>query len=245
MKLRAIALTAALLVVPWAAADAQTVPSWMQFGVVPTAAEWQAFAASKQDFSGSPNCGTNGCTFTGPIVTTPSTTSAAGINVAPGVAPTSPNNGDFWNTTTGWYFQYNGLTAGPISQQTIHTVEVTVTGVNFNSANSDNSIAIPLLPNGYTRFQVANVMISAASHSLTGATFGLFTAAGGSGTIIASTAITLSATADGTANNYQSTAGPTTESFTQAGFSSLFFRVINAEGATATANVTLRLICLP
>lgn len=39
-----------------------------------------------------------------------STTSLASINIAPGVAPTSPNNGDFWITSSGAFVRVNGAT---------------------------------------------------------------------------------------------------------------------------------------
>lgn len=54
-----------------------------------------------------------GATFSGEILTAASTTAAAGINVAPGSAPTSPVNGDFWSTTTGFFGRVNGVTVGP------------------------------------------------------------------------------------------------------------------------------------
>ncbi len=48
--------------------------------------------------------------FLGPVLTPASTTSAAGFNVAPGSAPTSPNNGDVWTTSGGGFVQINGAT---------------------------------------------------------------------------------------------------------------------------------------
>lgn len=44
------------------------------------------------------------------IVTPASTTSAAGLNIPPGVAPTSPVNGDLWGTTVGLFARINGAT---------------------------------------------------------------------------------------------------------------------------------------
>src|SRR5271156_3865971 len=59
-------------------------------------------------------------TFTGgtlsqPLITTPSITGASGLNVAPGVAPTSPNNGDVWFTSTGMFARIGGVIIGPIT----------------------------------------------------------------------------------------------------------------------------------
>lgn len=44
-----------------------------------------------------------------------STTAAAPLNVGQGSAPSSPNNGDCWITTSGLYCQINGSTVGPFS----------------------------------------------------------------------------------------------------------------------------------
>lgn len=44
-----------------------------------------------------------------------STTSRASMNVAPGTAPTSPNNGDIWTTSDGVFARINGVTL-PIAQ---------------------------------------------------------------------------------------------------------------------------------
>ena len=90
-------------------ATAQTSPNW-SFGTVPTPAQWNALFASKQDYLGSSACLTAGCTMTGLLTAAPSTTAGAGINVAPGVAPTSPNNGDIWVTSAGSFVRVNGIT---------------------------------------------------------------------------------------------------------------------------------------
>lgn len=47
------------------------------------------------------------------IGTVASTTSAAGLNVPPGTAPTSPVNGDIWTTTLGLFARIAGATVGP------------------------------------------------------------------------------------------------------------------------------------
>jgi hypothetical protein len=49
-------------------------------------------------------------TFTGKKTFTASTTSSAFLNVAHGVAPTSPVNGDIWTTTAGLFVRINGVT---------------------------------------------------------------------------------------------------------------------------------------
>ncbi len=131
---------------------------------------------------------------------------------------------------------------GDVTGITIGMQTVKATAVNFNSANSDNAITIALPP-GYTRYQIFRVYISGASQTLTTSTFGLFTAAAGAGTaIIASgTANTVSTASEDTTNNTMSCTvavggGGGTTSLTD---TSLFFRVQTAQGAPATANVTI------
>lgn len=45
-----------------------------------------------------------------PLRLSPSTADRAGFNLAHGVAPTSPADGDFWSTTTGLFLRMNGVT---------------------------------------------------------------------------------------------------------------------------------------
>ena len=51
-----------------------------------------------------------GATFTGAIVTAVPTASAAFLNLPHGTAPTTPNNGDVFTTTTGLFARINGST---------------------------------------------------------------------------------------------------------------------------------------
>jgi len=51
---------------------------------------------------------------TGKTNTAASTTSSAGLNCAPGSAPSSPVNGDIWCTSAGIYVRVNGTTVGPL-----------------------------------------------------------------------------------------------------------------------------------
>ncbi len=125
-------------------------------------------------------------------------------------------------------------------------IEFHATGINFNSGNTDTTIAITL-PTGYTRYVIQSVRVYGASQTLTTATFGVFTSTGGGGTaIVASgTACTVSTATDGTSGNLQ---GPTIAaafSFSVAGFPNLYFRVQNAQGAAATGNVLIALIAMP
>lgn len=114
-----------------------------------------------------------------------------------------------------------------------------LTAVDFNSANTDNAIAITLNP-GSSRYRVNACFISGASHDLSTATCGLFTAAAAGGTAIVTsgTAITVTATTEGTNANMQSLTinNGTTQSWN---LTTLYFRVQTPEGAAATGNVTL------
>lgn len=79
--------------------------SWAQPGPGPTPSGWT--------ISGS-TINPNGLK----VVTAPSKTGIAGFNVPPGVAPTSPVNGDMWSTSAGFFVRSNGITAGPLASST-------------------------------------------------------------------------------------------------------------------------------
>lgn len=98
-------------------AQAQTAPT-LTYGQVLTPAQWTALFAGKQDWLGSPPILTGGGTMTGPLITAPSTPIQAGFNIPPGVAPTSPNNGDMWSTNGGFFGRANGVTYGPFAEGT-------------------------------------------------------------------------------------------------------------------------------
>jgi len=51
-----------------------------------------------------------GATFTGEVSTPASTTGTAGFSILPGTAPTSPVNGEFWNTGTDLQVRIGGVT---------------------------------------------------------------------------------------------------------------------------------------
>lgn len=128
------------------------------------------------------------------------------------------------------------------------TLMITISGVDFNSANTDNAIAITL-PTGFTRYLVAAMRISGASASISTATMGLFTSTGGGGTALVAggTAITITTASDGTNNNAQNVTvnNSATQAYTAAGFPTLYFRVGTAQGSAATGNVALQILPLP
>ena len=51
-----------------------------------------------------------GGTMTGALITAASVSGAAGLNIPAGTAPTSPNNGDIWTTTSAMLVRINGTT---------------------------------------------------------------------------------------------------------------------------------------
>src|SRR5690348_6977469 len=82
----------------------QSSPNW-GYGYVPTPQEWQYWWSHKMDYNGTSPCLTSGCTLNGRLVTEASVAGGAGLNIPPGTAPTSPVNGDLWETTSGIFAQ--------------------------------------------------------------------------------------------------------------------------------------------
>jgi hypothetical protein len=112
-------------------------------------------------------------------------------------------------------------------------------GINFNSTNTDNAIAVTL-PAGAIAYRVAGLRIGNASASISTATFGLFSAAAAAGTAIfaAGQAITVT-TASANTNNNAMTVTPANQNTQFYNFTTLFFRVGTAQGSAATADVTI------
>lgn len=92
----------------------QWTPNW-PYGYVPTAGQWNAAFGTKQDALGYTPLNQAGGTMTGPLVTVQSTTTSAGFSILPGAAPTTPNNGDVWITSSGLFYQVGGTTIGPLN----------------------------------------------------------------------------------------------------------------------------------
>src|SRR5215472_17960082 len=70
-----------------------------------------------------------------------------------------------------------------------------VLGINFNASNSDTPIPI-LLPAGYSRYRIEQIIISGPTAALNTATCGVFTATGGGGTAVVTsgTGVTITST---------------------------------------------------
>ena len=114
-----------------------------------------------------------------------------------------------------------------------------VQNINFNSANTDNPIAINL-PTGYTRYRIHQILLSGATASLSTATCGVFTAAaaGGTAVVTTGTAITVTQTAGDTNQNLQSFTlnNQNTMFFID---TVLYFRVQGAQGVAALGTVSV------
>lgn len=136
-----------------------------------------------------------------------------------------------------------GIVATDISH--IGLTNYKITGVNFNSANTDNAITLTAPPGTYSRYQLFRVYITHCSASATTATVGLFTSTGGGGTaIVASgTAVTVSTASENTANNTQSltVAVAASGATTNINTSPLQFRVQTPQGSAVTCDVTLQI----
>lgn len=91
-----------------------TCPTFV-YGLVLTAAQWQACFDAKQNVLGYTPVNRAGDTMTGAFNTTASTSAVSGFNVAPGIVPSSPRNGDVWVTSAGIFARINGATVGPFT----------------------------------------------------------------------------------------------------------------------------------
>ena len=108
-------------------AQAQSPCAVLAYGVVPTVAQWQSCFQAKQDFGSGGGTGgitasqvitalgytpvnKSGDTMLGKLNFTAGTTGAASLNIAPGVAPSAPVNGDVWETAAGVFVRVNGTT---------------------------------------------------------------------------------------------------------------------------------------
>jgi len=129
--------------------------------------------------------------------------------------------------------------AGVAFAQSFGILATTVLNINFNAANVDNVIPIPL-PLGYTRYRISGIHIAGASGTLTTATCGVFTAVSGGGLAVVTggTALTINTSVADTNNNAQSLTVVNQNTLALSD-PVLYFRLQNAQGSAATANLTL------
>jgi hypothetical protein len=83
----------------------------------------------------------------------PSTTATAKFNLAHGSAPTAPNNGDIWTTTTSQFNRINGVT-----QQTAYIASPAFTGTPTAPTPAQNDNSTKLSTTAYTDLAVANAV---------------------------------------------------------------------------------------
>lgn len=154
------------------AANAQTACPTIVHGAVLTAAQWNACFSAKQDGLGYIPLNTAGGTMTGRLTTAASTSAGANFVLPHGTAPSSPNNGDVWTTSAGFYARINGVTIGPMLggdggtvvastpltfEQTWNNVAVAFTAwkVNVTDTASDAaSLLVDLQVGGSSKFNV-------------------------------------------------------------------------------------------
>lgn len=108
------ALAGIALAPSWAAA--QSVCSNIAYGKILTEAQWNYCFQQKQDSLGYAALNKGGDTMLGKLVTAPSSNAQAGLALAIGLAPTSPNDGDIWTTSSGLFVRIGGATIGPLGQ---------------------------------------------------------------------------------------------------------------------------------
>lgn len=114
-------------------ATAQSNCSYIVYGAVLTAGQWNACFAAKQNVLGYTPVNKAGDSMLGKLVTLGSGTGGAGLNLPQGAAPTSPVNGDMWTTSAGLYIRVGGMTIGPIGTGAV------VTGRKVASGTTDTA----------------------------------------------------------------------------------------------------------
>lgn len=113
LRAAAIAIFAALSLI--GPAQAQSGCAIFTFGNVPTPGQWNSCVSSKQDVLGYTAVNKAGDAMAGRLATIGSTTTRSGFAILPGVAPTTPVDGDIWVTTAGVFARISGVTVGPFS----------------------------------------------------------------------------------------------------------------------------------
>jgi len=184
----------ALLALTCLPAYAQSVPPGFNYGDVPTAGQWASAWSSKNDVLGYVPLNSAGGNMSGRLGITPSTTGTAGINVAPGVAPTSPTDGDLWTTTAGVFAQINGVTTGPFGAAGANQTITPGTGlISSPSPCTTSSCAISLS----TPVSVANGGTNCTTLTCLATAMGLGTLSTQNANAIAATGGTIDGTAIG------------------------------------------------
>lgn len=167
--LRRIVAASLIVVASIGIACAQSSPN-LVYGQVPTAGQWNSYFAAKQDVLGYTPLNRDGDSMGGLLRTFAPTTSSAGFNLNPGVAPLSPNNGDLWVTSAGLFAHANNTTIGPLSDAAGTVTSVTC-GANLTGGTitTTGTCALSTVPNigAATATSVNKVAITAPATSAT------------------------------------------------------------------------------
>jgi hypothetical protein len=175
--LRGAAAAAWLMIAAACPALAQSSPNWTN-KFVPTAGQWNAEFAAKQDTLGYVPLNTAGGTMTGRFITAPPGAATSGLNLPPGSTPANPANGDMWVTNAGLFVRVAGVTIGPLwggtTSSFMATAPLNVTfpgglvtyGLNFDSTltvtGGNLGLRLPN-PNTWTGLQTFSAGVSIAT----------------------------------------------------------------------------------
>lgn len=192
------------------------------YGVVWTASQWIICLSSLQANLGYTPLNQAGGAMSGELFLSTSVTANAPLNFPPGVAPTSPANGDAWFTSAGMFLRVNGSTVGPLASAVSQTFNnPTFTGtVTFPDASTWTSAGAQNLAHLYVNratdaggaqlFQVQG-----GAYLSSGLSLGTTTAAG-TGAILATGGVsigTAAAQTGGIAVNTATSAGSVSAAF--------------------------------
>lgn len=171
MKRFPLALVALLALAPLHA-HGQSAPAWISYGYTPTAGQLRAAFTAKQDLLPYTPLSTTGGTMSGKLNTAPSTVNGSGFSILPGVAPTSPANGDAWVTSAGFFVRVNNQTVTLINQAAVAITGGTINGTTIGGTTP-----------------ASGTFTTLAANSLSGLTTPLSAAQGGTGYTSVSTAL--------------------------------------------------------
>ncbi len=121
--------------------------------------------------------------------------------------------------------------------------------VDFNTTNTDYPITVTL-PTGFTKYQLASIRIfnSGTTASLTTATYGVWTGAAETGTLLVTSGTVLSAITSNAALTSSALTSPSlalTNFWISSATTTIYFRMKTAQGAAASGTVVLQIIPFP
>lgn len=146
-------------------------PDTFTAGQVPTVSQWNTAFNNKQSALGFTPLNSAGGVMTGLLATVASTTATSGFNIPPGVAPTTPNNGDMWATAANLFVELNGTTyqlTGGSTGAVLLTGNNTISGSNVftGSVTFLGTVAgtafpiVPTIPQGRITLQSGSAVMA-------------------------------------------------------------------------------------